>query len=222
MRYLALALFAEGPTDHAFLRPLLRRLCETVCAENGRAPIEVGDVLELHSPTGATEEDRGTRVFLAASEAAAGWHILFVHTDGAGDPEAAWRERVEPACGRIRNGLPVGEHRPVGVVPVRETEAWALANGNALRDVFGTNAEDGELGIPVVPKDVEVVADPKRALEAAYAAAQGGRKGRRRRKAASLLEVLGERVRLSVLAGVPAFATLRANLQTALAESNYL
>ena len=31
MHYLGLALYAEGPTDYYFLRPLLPRLCEDIC-----------------------------------------------------------------------------------------------------------------------------------------------------------------------------------------------
>ena len=45
MRYLGLALFAEGATDHAFLRPVLRRLCADLCLEFAEQPVEIGEVL---------------------------------------------------------------------------------------------------------------------------------------------------------------------------------
>lgn len=77
MRYLGLALFAEGQTDHAFLRPLLRRLCEILCAEEGPAPVVVGDVIELHSPAELHDEDRGSRIYYAAREAVEGTSCSF-------------------------------------------------------------------------------------------------------------------------------------------------
>jgi hypothetical protein len=182
----------------------------------------VGDVLELHSPAGAWDEDRALRIFLAAKEVAGGWNLLFVHTDGAGDPAAARSERVDPACQKIRAEIGLRGRLPVAVVPIRETEAWALANGDTLREVFGTSLGDEELGVPPAPAHVEGILDPKRTLEAAHTAAQGGRKGRRRRKAASMLEALGERVSLTTLERVPAFARLRQELVVALGELQYV
>lgn len=147
---------------------------------------------------------------------------MFVHADGAGDPEGARRNLVDPAGRKVREDPDLGGHRHVAVVPVRETEAWTLADGDALREVFGTTLDDAALRVPASPREVEGIVDPKAELDAAYAAAQGGRKARRRKKAASLLEVVGERVCLSALAEVPAYRRLKTDLRAALRELNYL
>ena len=93
MRYLGLALFAEGPTDHRFLRPVLRRLCEQLCAQHGRQPVEVGDVAELHTPSGLRDEPREQRIFEAGRQAGRpGTSCSFTPT-AEGDPDRARRER---------------------------------------------------------------------------------------------------------------------------------
>ena len=57
MHYLGLALFAEGSTDHRFLRPLLYRLCDELCLGSLTA-VEVSEVLELHTPAGLKDRPR--------------------------------------------------------------------------------------------------------------------------------------------------------------------
>ena len=39
-------------------------------------------------------------------------------------------------------------------------EAWALADGEALRSAFGTVLDDRELGVPAKARDVETILDP--------------------------------------------------------------
>jgi hypothetical protein len=70
-----------------------------------------------------------------------------IHADGAGDPERKRKEQAQPAIDRLYQ-----EHadarRGVAVIPVRETEACAIVDGDALRSVFGTTLSDEALGLP--------------------------------------------------------------------------
>ncbi len=95
MTYLGLGLIAEGPSDYRFLPPLLYRLTEDLCLSHGRTTIEVGPVapLELDVAPGV---DRTMKIVEAARKASGSYHVLFLHTDGGGDPDAALRERFEP------------------------------------------------------------------------------------------------------------------------------
>lgn len=220
MDYLALALFAEGAKDHRFLSPLLRRLAEDICLVHGNRIIEVGPVIGLSTPRGFEDQDRSNRILEAARRADDAFHILVVHADGAGDPEQARAERVEPAIAAISAELRNGEHRAIGVVPVRETEAWALADGDSLRQAFGTSLTNAALGVPERPGEVEGILDPKLCLEHAYAAVIGGRR-RRRRSASDFLELLGEKVRLGEVDRVPSFARLRAELHGKLRQLGF-
>lgn len=220
MRYLGLALFAEGPTDHRFLRPVLRRLCERLCAEQGRQPVEIGDIEELHTLPGMRDEPRDRRILEAGKAASASWNLLFIHTDGEGHPERARFERAIPAMTLLKSQVCDATQSPVAVVPVRETEAWALADPEALRAAFGIRMSDQRLGLQAATVDPESLLDPKQVLDGVYQAAVGTR--RRRAKAAVQLEAIGERVSLDKLRRLPAFARLVDELTAALTDIGYL
>ncbi len=218
MSYLGLALVAEGPTDYRFLSPVLYRLTEDLCLSFGATTIEVGPVTALE-PDPRTGADRTTQIVEAARAAAGSYHLLFMHTDGDGDHEAALRERFEPWC-RGLESLDRMDERSVAVVPVREMEAWALCDGDALRGAFGSTLNDERLGLPPRPAEVERARDPKRLLQSAYE--RVFRPRRPRRSVAATLEAIAERVRLERLRLVPAFARLEADLRSALEELRYL
>lgn len=221
MRYLGLALFAEGPTDYRFLPPVLRRATEVLCLRGARSTVEVGEVLGLYAPDDYRNADLATQILEAAREADGAYNILFIHTDGAGDPAAAYDERVKPALKRIAAELARQQERTVGVVPVREMEAWTLVDGDALRGAFGTVLDDSTLGIPTRTREVEGIFDPKQALEQAYSRVVGGRL-RGKRKVADFFDAIGERVRLERLREVPAYQRFEQELRIALLELGYL
>lgn len=205
-------LYAEGPTDYHLLGPLLRRLVEAVCLEAARSVVDVVDVQGVDAPGRFQKDDRSTRILEAARGYWGGATVLFIHADGAGDPEGKRAEQVTPAMDRIAAELRGGACVPV--MPVRELEAWTLADGDALRIAFGTTAGDDALGIAKRPRDVEKILDPKRQLRAALEAAGGP--SRRRRRAEDFYGRIGERIELDKLRQVPAFAAVEAELRAAL------
>jgi len=215
LRYLGLALFAEGPTDHAFLAPLLQRLAGDLCCQHGQQLVEIGEeVYELSTPAGLRDAPRERRILEAAWEAREAWTILFIHTDAGNDPHGARRERVEPAAERLLDALNGSRSQPVAVVPVRETEAWTLVDGEALRQVLGTQRSDEELALPDRPMDVERLLDPKSALRAVLNKSRGAQRG--------VLGMLGLHISLERLDQVPAFRILRDELFAALRELRYV
>lgn len=217
MAYLGLALFAEGPTDHRFLKPLLRRLCEHLCLNFAKTNVDIGDVLEIHTPVRVKNEKRDIRILHAAKDALHAWHILFVHTDGAGDPDRALAERIEPAIQRIIDEMGVEKRCGVAVVPIRETEAWCLVDGEALRKALGVIREDEFLRLPEKPGDVEKLMDPKQVLDnACRKAISKKRRKRRGQKGADFLDQIGELVSLEKLNDVPAFRKLQQELRDTL------
>jgi hypothetical protein len=106
------------------------------------------------------------------------------------------------------------------VVPVRETEAWTLADGDALRGAFGTTLGDTSLGLPYPPHKVESIRDPREVLHEALLRVVG--RPHRRRRPAQFLEAIGIRVGLQQLRRVPAFARLDDDLRDALHRLGYL
>lgn len=219
MHYLGLALYAEGRTDYAFLCPLLLRLCEDVC-RGARQAVDIGGVLPLDDPPGMARAPRDERIARAADEARPAWNILFVHADADADAHAALRERVWPSAERIRQRA-YARAEIVAVIPVRETEAWTLADGDAIRRVLGTSLGNEALGLRSRGASLERLGDPKEQWNAILAAARRSRRSPRR-DLAGLLPPLGERCDLDCLRELPSFQHLEADLRSALAHLQIL
>jgi hypothetical protein len=220
MKYLEIGLFAEGATDHRFLSILLSRLCEDICSRLGDGQIEIGPLRSLRTPVKARAARRDEQVLEAVKEASILLDVLFIHADGNGDPAAVRKLQIDPGRSRIQAEIAREVGEVIGVVPVRESEAWPLADGNAIRAAFGSSHDDVTLGIPATPGDVEGILDPKKALEQAWKRAWP--KQRRRRTAQDFLEALGERVSFDRLRLVPAFRVLEDDLREALRRLRYL
>ena len=220
--YLGLALIAEGPTDHQFLRPLLERFTETLCLARARGLVEIPSMIELHSPRRVKDSDRATRILEAARDAWGSFHILFIHSDGGGDPTAAEVNCIDPARRAIRDDVDLGEGstRTVAIVPVRETEAWMLADGDAIREAFGTTLTNARLGLPSHARAVETIPDPKVELDRILASVLG--RASRRRRLQNYLATIGQTARFERLREVPSFQSFEEQFTAALTGLAYL
>jgi hypothetical protein len=208
MHYLRLALLPEGPSDYRFLPVVLRRLTLDLCVRLAQRQVEVD------------EEVADLRALPSLAEDAGSFNILFIHADGGGHPVASRERHFQPWADWISTEPRFESARPVAVVPVREMEAWALADGDALRNAFGAIVTDEELGLPFRPRDVEAIPDPKKSLDDAYATVVGRRR-RKKERAVNFLSAIGERIRLERLRQVPAFQQTERDLQNALSELGY-
>lgn len=220
MHYLGLALYAEGKTDYYFLRPLLQRLCEELCTQEASQAVEVSTVLALDHPESKQDASREVRILAAAEQARDAWRILFVHADAAGNATHAREQLTQPAIDQLRQRF-AAQGVGVAVVPVRETEAWAINDGDALRQVFGTTLSDAEMGIPQTSAAVESTADPKAVLNTAFDATRPS--GRRKRQGVSpMLNAIGEQVSFARLRQLQAFFSLENELRLALTQLRIL
>ena len=221
MRYLGLALFAEGSTDYRLLGRILYRTVENLCVFHADEVVEIGDVRELDAPKVYQDGSRAARILEAARQDIGAFHILFIHADANGDAGRARQERVEPAVRLIRQEEGLTNTHCVAVVPVRETEAWALADGDALRGAFGTNLDDEGLGVPTRPQEVERLPVPGQVLDHALREV-AGRSRRRRYRVTTYLNAIGERVDLTRLRAVPAYRRFEGDLRAALRQLGYI
>jgi len=214
MHYLGLALYAEGRTDYYFLIPLLQRLCEDLCTREAKHLVEFGAVLGLDDPLPLKDEPREARILGAAESARGHWQILFVHSDGEGAPAKVRAESTAPALTLLQQSF--GEaHAGVAVVPIRETETWAMFDTDAVREVFGTSLSAHQLGLPLTAPAAEADPDPKRTLDNAFIATKpSGRRGKA--GVSPMLNALGERASLLRLRQLPSFITLETELRQAL------
>lgn len=206
MTYLVPAFWGEGPSDARFLEPLLLRLLQD-CLREAHVLVEVQTPFVLLRPRSREAIIDAVQVERASID------LLFLHADGKGQPAEALRRHIDPIRNSLANGA-AGGPRCVAVVPVHETEAWALADGDALRHVLGTTRTDEELELP--PRaEIERLRDPKTVLDAICARARG-RQGRPR---SSLpFAALGERVGLPALRRLVAFQRTETELRAALRD----
>ncbi len=215
MRYLALALFAEGPTDHGFLRRIIYRSVVEIGTRLSQQKLDVGErFVDGNRWTGA---DRTKRIEVAFAELVrqGAVNLLFIHADGAGDPDLARACSIDPAAAVLTLLNPDG-FRSVAVVPVRETEAWALADPDALMAELGWNGAVTTLVPGLDLQRPEAILEPKTVLAACLSLATGrGRRGRRSRSD-PIPTGLGDRVALPRLRRLKAFVTFEADLENAL------
>ncbi len=181
------ALYAEGPTDYYFLLPLLNRLVRTIAAELFPGANEVEGTLGIDSA--GEQSKRADRIAAAVREHEDLIDFLVIHADGAGDPEVARREQVEPGIEVARSAIPEKPLPAIPCIPVRELEAWLLVDARVFGEQLGLSVE-----LPVAP-DREL--DPKQTLHDLL--------DRRRRRPEGYYTLFGEEVGLAELRRLSAF-----------------
>ncbi|MGW0436257.1 DUF4276 family protein [Micromonospora sp. NPDC003197] len=206
MRYLTSALVSEGVTDDQFLPRLLGRALTELCLSEFDESVDVADVQPLRDRRGPSP----VRDIVQLIERNAGsFSVVFFHHDQGANPDRVANEWLQP----LRERWGDRAEQLVAVVPIRETEAWLLADGDALRRALGVRWSDAEMGLPAHPKEVERIADPKRVLNAVMR--------RVRRSTEDHYAQLGELVSLERLSLVPAYAQWWNDSAVALSKLGY-
>ncbi|MFJ7997858.1 DUF4276 family protein [Streptomyces sp. NPDC096310] len=186
-RYFSLALLTEGASDQWFLSPLIDRQI----ADMAQRPAVGFDYSGVVTGECFTVAPRAV-VVREVTELLQYFDVVMIHHDH--------NERAKVEA--IREHFAADAFRIVGLVPVRETEAWMLADADALR-----KASPGSDSAWEVPHDVEKIADPKAVLKAAL----GGRRDVERG-----FDRLGQTVALEKLAKLPAYRHWLGELSTAM------
>jgi len=202
------ALVAEGPSDQALVRPL-----EDLCVECGASEAigEAPDLRRLPFTVGRRVADKLRAVVELSPE----MDLYLIHRDAdARDPGPRYAE-MRRAVGHVD-----AELRWIGVVPVQETEAWAMLDEAEIRRVAENPRGTMGLGLPRRPARVEAVADPKRKIDDAIVRASG-LSGRRlskfRRSLPWRRALLLQRIDVSgPIHHVPAWRRLRNDLRSAI------
>lgn len=207
MIFLCAGVYAEGPTDDRFLCTLLDRFLPLLAHEICRSPVEMGDSRRIDEPRAMRRASREERIAAAIERSWGECTLFVVHGDGAGTPDLARERQVEPGLSRARllhPGLAAA-----GCVPVRETEAWMLADEDAFRRAFEIERA------PELPRDPEAELDPKKTLEKTIRDLGAPM---RRRGAQDYYALLGAEVDPEALRRLPAFRRFEADLRAAIAQ----
>lgn len=207
MRYLASGLIAEGPSDDRFLPFLLDRTIEQICRTEFHDDVDFDKVNVIR---GGSRPSTVQEIVSLVEQHPAQFDLVFVHRDQDGDDDRVHRVWIDPL--RVEWGSERAECL-IPVVPVRKTEAWILADGDALRDVLGIRSKNADLGVPPQPKRVEQIRDPKEPINRLNK--------RLGRPIESYYEELADAISLDVLGTVPSYQTLRTQMISALEDLGY-
>ncbi|WP_043618483.1 DUF4276 family protein [Nonomuraea candida] len=189
-RPLVPGLISEGDTDELFLGPVIGRQLRAL-TDLAPRPVDVQAV--QYGSCRMTKDD--SRIRQAIEDLASDCHLIFLHSDH--------RER-EKAIRHSAAGI-------VPLVPVKETEAWLLADVTVWARVPGADTSH----LPARPRDVEKISDPKAVLRRVLA-------GVSHRKVSEHFAFAGDHVGLSVLAQLPAYATWVEATSKALGSHGFL
>lgn len=221
MKKIGLALYCEGNSDEYFLPILLQRTSRHIIMEGGGSDINIPPIKRIEVPKSGQGNDILTAAVRAGTE---GYDILFVHKDAddAG-PEKVRKNHIEPGLRKVHETTKKVCKNMVPVIPIRETEAWMLADIKILQDILDINTDAKELGLPTRPVLVEKIADPKHVLQETIRKSLE-RKSRRRRKIniETLYTRLAQEVRLDFLKQVPAYKTFTGELMQTFKSLNLI
>jgi hypothetical protein len=198
--YLCAALYAEGTSDYEFLSPLINRLLDGVGHELFPGKVDVAETIGIDAPRPYPSK-RDERIAAAVAEHWGAFTLLVIHADGAGDPDEARDRCVTPGIALSRQAFP--DLVTVPCVPVRELEAWMLADAEAFHALLGRGAT------PSLPTDPEREKDPKQALRRIL------EEGNFRRGSERTYRLFAEGVRFEALRKLSAFQRFEADVREA-------
>jgi len=174
MTYLSWAALHEGPTDEAYFGVVIPTLMEDIVRRYGsrNATVPQGPAVKLGK--------KGREVDKVAAEVCEeqdAFHIVFIHADTGGRAIESDMERRSDA---YRNAVfklcefPLA--RCVIIAPRHETEAWMLADREAIGEAMGFRGDLAALGLPANAAEAERLNDPKAVLHSAVSQVRGRRR----------------------------------------------
>ncbi|KIG18431.1 hypothetical protein DB30_00716 [Enhygromyxa salina] len=154
------AFIAEGKSERALIGVL-----EQLCRRAGVDEVEIEWAQDLLVHFDRLGKQLGPRIQTLLTHDP-DFDLLFIHRDADQAGLEARRAEIDEALASCP-----GSPGCVRVIPVRETEAWLLADPRPLRDVVGNPGRSNDLGLPRKPAQIEACSDPKQALRDSLARA---------------------------------------------------
>ena len=211
MTYVGWAVLYEGATDQAYFDVIIPRLMEDIILLHGtrHATIPIAPAVGLKR--GSVEAV--AREACAASEA---FHLVFIHADTGGRGlETRLDERSYAYCGAMNDLCDWPPARCVPVLPRHETEAWVLADPQAVTAALGYNGSPNSIGLPADAIEAGGLVDPKAILAAAIAAVRGRR---REGDVKQIMAAIAQKQSLAELRRSTSFSAFEAKLFAGLAS----
>jgi hypothetical protein len=207
MRTVTLALYAEGSTDGDFLPKIIERTTKSILSQRSSQSIQVRlPYSKCNKPVDIVKRDQ---CILYIARETAIYDALIIHSDGDNRGyEQTLSELFQPGKKLVLDAKDRNEDicaDLVPLIPVRMTEAWMLADPDALCTVLGKKVETRALGIPTKAKLVEKELKPKKTLEHIIQVTYPQQSRDWKRFKAKLYKELGSEIDLKRLSEVPSY-----------------
>ncbi|AUS78088.1 DUF4276 domain-containing protein [Actinoalloteichus sp. AHMU CJ021] len=216
MRPLNTAILVEGPTDETFFRVIVFRALRDIGNTGTSAGFDLAEPLTFRR-----RQDRPWQRFTEqVAELTPRPDLVFFHYDDKNGDERkrSWVPMLSCWETAGRGGGP-GLPPLVELAPVREMEAWALADTELVNRLARRAPSAGDVFEADRLRDVERLSDPKKTLTEAMNA---GRGRRRRRDVEAYLPLLAERARHTELSRVPSYDRWRRRTADKLRDLGFL
>lgn len=200
--------YGEAKADYLFVQRIVLRYL------NRLLPHIAFESIEVRHLEGNSEQER----FINLAKENAGYHFIVIHIDADDNDETkALENHFLPAYELIQN-LETANKQLIPIIPIKETEAWLLADYTAFKEVIGTNLSAKMLGFPAQAHEVERLNKPKEILNTAISLA---RSKRRRIDLDELYQPMGELISLDILEKIPAFQKFQQRMLKLLLELGF-
>lgn len=211
MTYVSWAALYEGATDQAYFEQLIPRVMEDVIMARGIRDSTI-------PPMPAVRLQRRT-VEMVAQEACAAkdaFHLAFIHADTGGrNREVNLAERSLDICETMHTLCDWHRVRCITISPRHETEAWIIADPQAVTAALGYIGSPHSIGLPSDAHQAERLSDPKAVLAAAVRQVRGRR---RPIDVKQIFPAIAQRQSLVSLRQSQSFAAFEASVVAALAD----
>lgn len=211
MTYVSWAALYEGATDQAYFEILIPRAMEDVVMRRGTKHSTIPPNPSVVLKRGAVED-----VAREACEAKDGFLLVFIHADTGGrNLETGLEERSVRYCDAMHALCQWPSVRCITISPRHETEAWLLADPQAVTDSLGYRGAPEAIGLPSNAHEAERLPDPKSVLVAAVREIRGKR---RPFDVKQLFPAIAQRQSLAKLRQTTSFESFEAGLLAALTD----
>lgn len=201
----------EGPTDEAYFNILIPILMEDIVRRRGTRNVTVPQTSAVKLGKNGRSIQEVAMEICKEKEA---FHILFIYADTGGRSLEAGMEQRSVAYRRAAHelcGFP--SVRCVIIAPRHETEAWMLADPDAVGGALGFRGNLETIGLPASAAEAEQLIDPKFALNQAINRVRGRRS---RVNVEQMISAIAHRQSLNRLRPSTSFGTFEGTLIEAL------
>jgi hypothetical protein len=224
MRTVTLALYAEGSTDGIFLPEIIERTTKNILSQRSSPPTQVRlPYSKWNKPVDIVKRDQ---CLLYIARETAIYDALIIHSDGDHRGyEQTLSELFQPGKKLVLEAKDRDEDicaDLVPLIPVRMTEAWMLADPDALCSVLSKKVETRALGIPTKAKLVEKELKPKKTLDHIIQALYPQQSRDWKRLKVKLYEELGSEISLKRLSEVPSYQQFMEDMTATLRTLNFI